>query len=75
MESIFGHDMATGRFVQGLGEALGVNQADSVAAKAEGAPFPQVPAAKTQTKTGEGRKAIELLSSDVGGKEEDGQLY
>jgi hypothetical protein len=40
MESIFGHDMATGRFAQGSGEALGVNQADSVAIKAEGAPFP-----------------------------------
>jgi hypothetical protein len=40
MESIFGHGMATSRFAQGSGEALGVNQADSVAVKAEGAPFP-----------------------------------
>jgi len=36
MEAIFGHAMATGRFALGSGEALGVNQADSVAAKAEG---------------------------------------
>ena len=68
MESIFGHGMATGRFAQGSGEALGVNHADSVAAKAEGAPFPHVPAAKTQTEAGEGSKATELLQSTMGGK-------
>ena len=45
MESIFGHGMATGRFTQGSSEALGVNHADHVAAKVEGALFPHVPAA------------------------------
>ena len=74
MEFIFGHAMATGRFAQGSGEALGVNHADSVAAKAEGAPFPHVPAAKTQTEAGEGSKGIELLSSVVGGKRKRGNF-
>ena len=36
MESIFGHAMATGRFALASGEALGANQAESVAAKVEG---------------------------------------
>jgi hypothetical protein len=39
MEAIFGHAMATGRFAVGSGEAFGVNQANSVAAKAEGSTF------------------------------------
>ena len=74
MESIFGHGMATGRFAQGSGEALGVNHADSVAAKAEDASFPHVPTAKTQTEAGEGSKGIELLSSVVGGKRKRGNF-
>ncbi|CAD6271304.1 unnamed protein product [Miscanthus lutarioriparius] len=36
MESIFSHAMATGRFALASGEALGANQADSIAAKVEG---------------------------------------
>jgi hypothetical protein len=66
--------MATGKFAQGLAKALGVNQADSVAAKAEGAHFPQVPPAKTQTDVGEGSKATELNSSIVGGKRKRGNF-
>jgi hypothetical protein len=34
MEAIFGHGMATGRFAQGSGDALGAKGEDSVAAKA-----------------------------------------
>ena len=74
MKSIFGHGMATSRFAQGSTESLGVNQADSVAAKAEGAPLPHVPTAKTQTEAGEGSKGIELLSSVVGGKRKRGNF-
>ena len=36
MESFFDHAMATGRFALASGEALGANQADSIAAKVEG---------------------------------------
>jgi hypothetical protein len=36
IEAIFEHSMATGRYVVGSGEPLGVNQADSQAAKVEG---------------------------------------
>ena len=54
MEAIFGHAMATGRFALGSGEALGVNQADSVAAKVEGCAFNHVCEEKTPTKVGEG---------------------
>ena len=39
MEAIFSHAMATSRFALGSGEALGVNQADSVAVKAKGSAF------------------------------------
>lgn len=39
MEAIFGHAMATGKHALGSGEALGQNQADSVAAKVEGGSF------------------------------------
>jgi len=45
-----------------------------VAAKAEGAPSPFVPTTKTQTEAGEGSKAIELLSSVVGGKRKRGNF-
>ena len=59
MEAIFGHSMATGRYALGSSEALGVNQADSVAAKIEGSTFHHVPEEKTNTEVVEGSKAIE----------------
>ena len=49
MEAIFGHAMATGRFAVGSGEPLGVNQAESVATKAEGSAFNHVYEEKTTT--------------------------
>ncbi|XP_066385234.1 uncharacterized protein [Miscanthus floridulus] len=74
MESIFGHGMATGRFAQGSSEALGVNHADSVAAKAKDVSFPHVPTVKTQTEAKEGSKVTKLLSSVVGGKMKRGNF-
>ena len=68
MEATFGHSMATGRYALGSGEVLGVNQVDSVATKVEGSTFHHVPEEKTNTEVGEGSKAIELLTSTVGGK-------
>ena len=68
MEAIFGHSMATGRYALGSGEALEVNQTDSAADKVEGSAFHHVPKEKTNTKVGEGSKAIELLQSTMGGK-------
>ena len=68
MESIFGHAMATGRFALASSEALGPNQADSVAAKVEGPSSTHVPTEKTHTNVGCSSKAIELLSSAVGAK-------
>jgi hypothetical protein len=59
METIFGHSMATSRYALGSGEALGVNQADSVAAKVEGSAFHHIPKEKTNTEVGEGSKATE----------------
>ena len=41
---------------------------------AEGTPFANVPPGKTQTEAGEGSKAIELLSSVVGGKRKRGNF-
>ena len=52
MESIFGHAMATGRFALASSEALGPNQADSVAAKVEGPSSTHVPAEKAHTNVG-----------------------
>ena len=72
MESIFGHAMATGRFVVAFGEALGPNQAESVAAKVEGPSSTHVPTKKTDTDVGSSSKATELLSSAVGGKRKRG---
>ena len=73
MEAIFGHAMATGRFALGSSEALGVNQADSVAAKAKGTAFNNCCEEKTNTEVGEGSKAIEVLAtSGVGGKRKRG---
>ena len=74
MEAIFGHSMATGRYALGSGEALGVNQADSAAAKVEGSAFHHVPKEKTNTEVGEGSKAIEQLHSMVGGKRKRGNF-
>ena len=68
METIFGSAMATGRYAIGSSEPLGVNQADSVAAKIEGNGFTRAADVKTTTKVGEGSKAIELLTSIVRGK-------
>jgi hypothetical protein len=53
MDAIFGHSMATGRYVVGSGEPLGVNQADSQAAKVEG----DSNAEKSPTERGKGSKA------------------
>ena len=73
MEAIFGQAMATGRFALGFGEALGANQADSVAGKAEGIAANNVCEEKTNTEVGEGSKATELLAtSGVGGKKKRG---
>ena len=73
MEVIFGHAMATGMFALRSSEALGVNQADSVAAKAEGTAFNNGCEEKTNTKVGEGSKATEVLATfGVGGKRKRG---
>jgi hypothetical protein len=69
MDAIFGENMATGRFALGSGEALGQNQADSVAAKAEGPPMTYT---TTQTKISEGSKATAVPSTVVGGKRKRG---
>jgi hypothetical protein len=74
MEAIFGHGMATGRFAQGSGDALGVKGEDSVAAKAEGTHIPHPSAIKTQTELAKDSKATELLSSAVGGKRKRGHF-
>jgi hypothetical protein len=69
MEAIFGHSMATGRYAIGSGEPLGVNQADSQAAKVEG----DSNAEKSPTKRGEGSKATQHQSQDaVGNKRKRG---
>ena len=52
MEFIFGHAMATIRFALASGEALGANQADSVAAKVKGPSSTHVPAKKAHTDVG-----------------------
>ena len=63
MEAILSHAMATSRFALGSGEALGVNQADSVAVKAKGSAFNNGYEEKTNTEVGEGSKATELLAT------------
>ena len=72
MESIFGHAMATGRFALASGEALGANQAESVAAKVEGPSSTHVAAKKAYTNVGCDSKATKLLSSAVGAKRKRG---
>jgi len=68
METIFGGSMTTGRYAIGPSEPLGVNQADSVAAKIEGNGFTSGADVKTTTEVGEGSKTTELLTSTLGGK-------
>jgi hypothetical protein len=63
METIFGSSMATGRFALGSSEPLGVNNADSVAAKIEGDAD-----GKTSTDVGDSSKTTELLTPSVGTK-------
>ncbi|CAD6272463.1 unnamed protein product [Miscanthus lutarioriparius] len=65
IEAIFGHAMATGRFALGSSEALGVNQADSVAAKAEGSAFNHVCEEKTTTKLGGKRKRDNFTEDEM----------
>jgi hypothetical protein len=73
LEAIFGHVMVIGRFALGSGEALGVNEADSVVAKVEGTTLNNVCEEKTNTKVGEGSKTTELLATfGVGGKRKRG---
>jgi hypothetical protein len=74
MEAIFGHVMATRRFAVGSGEPLGVNQAKSVVAKADGSTFNHVYEEKTTTEVGERIKATELLNSTMGGKRKESTL-
>ena len=74
METIFGSSMATGRFALGSSEPLGVNNADSVAAKIEGQGFTTAADVKCSPKMGEGSKATELLTSTVGVKRKRGNF-
>jgi hypothetical protein len=61
MEAIFSHSQAIGKYVVGSGEALGVNMADSQAAKVEGsATFPVTSDHKYPIDVGEGSKATDL---------------
>ena len=73
MEAILSHAMATSRFALGSGEALGVNQTDSVVVKAKGSTFNNGYEEKTNTKVGEGSTATEVLATFmVGGKRKRG---
>jgi hypothetical protein len=67
--AIFGSALATGRFALGSNEPLGVNNADSVAAKIKGEDF-SCPAldAKAKFESGEGSKETPPVSNNVGGK-------
>ena len=68
MQAIFGSGMATGRYVVGSNEALGVNsyQADSGLGKVEGPLGNNGGVEKTEQR--EGSRATELLTSDGGRK-------
>ena len=68
MQAIFGSGIATGRFVVGSNEALGVNsyQADSGLGKVEGPLGNNGGVEKTEQR--EGSRATELLTSDGGRK-------
>jgi hypothetical protein len=73
MKAIFANAMAIGKFALGSGEALGQNQADSVAAKADGPPLTHTIVPSEQ---GGDSKATELLptSSAAGPKRERGNF-
>jgi hypothetical protein len=73
MEAIFANVMATGKFALGSGEALGQNQADSAAAKADGPPLTHTIVPSEQ---GGDSKATELLptSSAAGPKRKRGNF-
>ena len=78
METLFASTLATGRFALGSNEPLGVNNADSVAAKLEGQDF-SCPTyeGKATTNTfdfAEGSKATSPLSQSVGGKRKRGNF-
>ena len=78
METLFASTLATGRFALGSNEPLGVNNADSVAAKLEGQDF-SCPTyeGKATTNTfdfAEGSKATAPLSQSVGGKRKRGNF-
>jgi hypothetical protein len=69
MQTIFGSVMASGRFALGSSEPLGVNNADSVAAKLEGHGFTSAAfEGKATTEVGEGSKATAPVTSTVGVK-------
>jgi hypothetical protein len=81
MLAIFGSTLATGRFALGSNEPLGVNNADSVAAKIKGEDFscPALEArvkfdakpkfqGKVKFKSGEGSKDTTPVSTNVGAK-------
>ncbi|CAN6196364.1 unnamed protein product [Urochloa humidicola] len=69
MECIFGSTLATGRFALGSNAPLGVNNADSVAAKIEGADF-SCPSfdAKPTFEFGQGSKSSAPASASAGVK-------
>jgi hypothetical protein len=73
MEAIFANVMAIGKFALGSGEALGQNQADSVAAKAAGPPLTHTIVPSEQ---GGDSKATERLptSSAAGPKRKRGNF-
>ena len=78
METLFASTLATGRFALGSNEPLGVNNADSVAAKLEGQDFscPTYEGKATANifDFAEGSKATTPLSQSVGGKRKRGNF-
>ena len=73
MEAIFGHAMATGKYVVGSGKALRQNQDDSVAAKIEGTSFKTASDYPSSHDILSSNKATEVLTqSTVGGKKKRG---
>jgi len=78
METLFASTLATGRFALGSNEPLGVNNADSVAAKLEGQDFScptyEGKATANTFDFAEGSKATAPLSQSVGGKRKRGNF-
>jgi hypothetical protein len=69
MEAIFAHSQATGRYVVASGEPLGVNLADSQAAKIKRSDLNIASDQKSPTERGESSKATgQQPQSAVGGK-------